>query len=115
MKLNVALDLMAKVLNTQVGNHELTEYLSSPNPEKFLEEIREKGMVEEARRAAVRVKVMRRVVDTAIIEEEGSPEEPEKVEPEEDVEIPDFENMPEPHIRNDKSKIFTFERVDSTN
>lgn len=39
LKLNVALDLMADVLNMQVGNHELTEYLSAPNPEKFLEEI----------------------------------------------------------------------------
>lgn len=115
MKLNVALDLMAKVLNTQVGNHEITEYLSTPNPEKFLEEIREKGMVEEARRAAVRVKVMRRVVETAIVEEEGGSEEPKNVVPEEDIEIPDFENMPEPHIRNDKSKVFTFEKVDSAN
>ncbi len=35
------------------------------NPQKFLEEIREKGQVEAARQAAVRVKTMRRVIDTA--------------------------------------------------
>lgn len=67
LKLNVALDLMADVLGTQVGNHELTEYLSAPNPEAFLAEIREKDQVENARRAAVRIKVMRRIVDTAIV------------------------------------------------
>lgn len=67
LKLNVALDLMADVLGTQVGNHELTEYLSAPDPEAFLAEIREKDQVENARRAAVRIKVMRRIVDTAIV------------------------------------------------
>ena len=67
LRLNVALDLMADVLGTQVGNHELTEYLSTPDPEAFLAEIREKGQVENARRAAVRIKVMRRIVDTAIV------------------------------------------------
>lgn len=51
LKLNVALDLMADVLGTQVGNHELTEYLSAPDPEAFLAEIREKDQVENARRA----------------------------------------------------------------
>ena len=82
LKLNVALDLMADVLNMQVGNHELTEYLSAPNPEKFLEEIREKNMVEEARRAAVRVKVMRRAIDTAIVTEEGSENKASESKPE---------------------------------
>ena len=67
MRLNVALDLMADVLGMQVGNHELTEYLSAPNPEAFLAEIREKGQVENARRAAVRVKAMRRIVDTDFV------------------------------------------------
>lgn len=105
MRLNVALDLEADVLNIQVGNHEITEYLSSPDPEKFLEEIREKDMVEEARRAAIRVRTMRRVVDTAIVRNEGEPLEPEPVVPEieedEDFVMPDFENMPAPRIRND--------------
>lgn len=102
MRLNVALDIMADVLNMQVGNHELTEYLSAPNPEKFLEEIREKNMVEEARRAAVRVKVMRRVIDTAIVNEEGAAEKPAAVvEEEDDEEMPDFGKMPLPQIRDD--------------
>lgn len=105
MRLNVALDLEADVLNIQVGNHEITEYLSSPDPEKFLEEIREKDMVEEARRAAIRVRTMRRVVDTAIVRNEGEPLEPEPVVPEieedEDFVMPDFENMPAPRIKND--------------
>lgn len=99
MQLNVALDIMADVLNMQVGNHEICDYLSTPNPEKFLEEIREKDQVENARRAAVRIKVMRRAMDTAVIEEEGEMAVP--IEPEDDIEIPDFENMPEPQIRED--------------
>lgn len=104
MRLNVALDIMADVLNMQVGNHELTEYLSAPDPEKFLAEIREKNMVEEARRAAVRVKVMRRVIDTAIVTEEGAPEKPVEVKPapvDDDEEMPDFGKMPLPQIRDD--------------
>lgn len=105
LRLNVALDIMADVLNMQVGNHELTEYLSAPDPEKFLAEIREKNMVEEARRAAVRVKVMRRVIDTAIVTEEGAEEAPvvSEPEPEDDIEIPDFDNMPTPQIKDDIS------------
>mgnify|MGYP004610067197 FL=1 len=104
MRLNVALDIMADVLNMQVGNHELTEYLSAPDPEKFLAEIREKNMVEEARRAAVRVKVMRRVIDTAIVTEEGAPEKPAEVKPapvDDDEEMPDLGKMPLPQIRDD--------------
>ena len=104
MRLNVALDIMADVLNMQVGNHELTEYLSAPDPEKFLAEIREKNMVEEARRAAVRVKVMRRVIDTAIVTEEGAPEKPVEVKPapaDDDEEMPDFGKMSLPQIRDD--------------
>jgi trigger factor len=103
MRLNVALDIMADVLGMQVGNHELTEYLSTPDPEAFIREIREKDQVEEARRAAVRVKAMRRIVDTAIVEEEGGPAPAVPVaspEPEEDVEMPDFDNLPIPRIRD---------------
>lgn len=107
LRLNVALDIMADVLNMQVGNHELTEYLSAPDPEKFLAEIREKDMVEEARRAAVRVKVMRRVIDTAIVTEEGAEDTPVIPEPEpvadDDIEVPDFDNMPAPQIKDDIS------------
>ena len=107
LRLNVALDIMADVLGMQVGNHELTEYLSAPDPEAFLNEIRENDQVEEARRAAVRVKAMRRIVDTAIIELEGGEvEAPAPVaavpepEEEEDIEMPDFDNLPIPRIRD---------------
>lgn len=108
MRLNVAIDIMADVLGMQVGNHELTEYLSTPNPEAFIAEIREKNQVEAARRAAIRVKTMRRVVDTAIVKEEGAPEQeeaPKKKMPvivdDEDIEIPTYENMPPVQIRDD--------------
>lgn len=115
LKLNVALDLMADVLNMQVGNHELTEYLSAPNPEKFLEEIREKGMVEEARRAAVRVKVMRRAIDTAIVTEEGSENKASELKPEpaedDDFEMPNFDKMPIPKIRDDYKDTIQIERI----
>ena len=115
LKLNVALDLMADVLNMQVGNHELTEYLSAPNPEKFLEEIREKNMVEDARRAAVRVKVMRRAIDTAIVTEEGvegkTPEPGPSPEEDDDFELPNFDKMPAPKIRDDSKDAIQFERI----
>ena len=104
MRLNVALDLEADVLNMQVGNHEITEYLSSPDPEKFLEEIREKGMVEQARRAAVRVRTMRRIVETAVIDNEETPQpaaKPPAAEDDEDFRMPDLDNLPAPKIRND--------------
>lgn len=109
MRLNVALDIMVDVLGMQVGNHELTEYLSTPNPEAFLQEIRENGQVENARRAAVRVKAMRRIVDTAIVEEDGDAlaPAPEPQPQEEDVEIPDFENLPIPRIRDDNPSGFS--------
>lgn len=107
MRLNVALDLMADVLGMQVGNHELTEYLSTPDPEAFISEIREKGQVEEARRAAVRIKAMRRIVDTAIVEEEGAPQPVVQAEPEEDFDMPDFDNLPIPTIRDANPKGYT--------
>lgn len=111
MRLNVALDLMADVLGTQVGNHEITEYLSTPNPQAFLDEIREKNLVESARQAAVRVKVMRRVVDTAIVtevDENGNVVIKEETEPtsspacasEDDEVLPDLDHLPIPQISN---------------
>lgn len=103
MRLNVALDLMADVLGMQVGNHELTEYLSTPDPEAFLAEIREKGQVENARRAAVRVKAMRRIVETAIVNGAIEKKEPEpKAAPiVDDADMPDLDNLPAAQIRDD--------------
>ena len=111
MRLNVALDLMVDVLGMQVGNHEITEFLSTPDPKAFIEEIREKNMVEEARRAAVRVKAMRRIIDTAIVTEEGGDDQPQKPAPvveddDEDIVIPNFENMPPTQIRDDSPSGF---------
>lgn len=125
MRLNVALDIMADVLGAQVGNHEITEYLSTPNPQAFLEEIREKNLVENARRAAVRVKVMRRVVDTAIvteIDENGNvvvkeaeasaPAQPRKGTEGDadsaDEQMPDFEHLPAPQISNSDRDTWQF-------
>lgn len=112
LRLNMALDLLAEALGMQVGNHEITDYLQTADPQAFIEEIREKGMVEQARRAAVRVKAMRRAVDTAIVN--GSIETPESqraekaaraaaAKPEEDIEIPDFEHLPIPEIHDDNA------------
>ena len=109
MRLNVAIDIMADVLGMQVGNHELTEYLSTPDPKAFIEEIRANNQVEQARRAAVRVKTMRRVMDTAIVKEEGAKEEeaPKPKMPvivdDEDLDMVTFENMPAAQIRDDKT------------
>ncbi len=106
LRLNAALDLMADVLGMQVGNHEITEYLSAPNPEAFLEEIREKGQVENARKAAKRVKVMRRVIDTALV---NGASEPEKVlerkareeQNSDETKVPAAKDMPVAQIRDD--------------
>lgn len=116
LRLNMALDLLADVLGMQVGNHEITDYLQTPDPKAFLEEIREKDMVEDARRAAVRVKTMRRAVDTALVN--GEIETPAskaamikervlKEEDDEDVVIPDLENLPIAEIRDDSSSRLT--------
>lgn len=69
--LNIALDKMVEVTATTVPNAELTEYLACEDPERFLEELRESGKVEQARKAAARVKVMRRVIETAEVRDEG--------------------------------------------
>lgn len=69
--LNIALDKMVEVTATTVPNAELTEYLACEDPARFLEELRESGKVEQARKAAARVKVMRRVIETAEVETEG--------------------------------------------
>ena len=106
MKLNLALDMMVEVLCMQVGNHEICDYLSTPDPKAFLEELRETGQVEAARKAAVRVKAMRRVIDTAIVTVEGEEEQPaQPVAPvveddDDDFVMPDLENLPRPTIRN---------------
>lgn len=112
LRLNMALDLLADVLGMQVGNHEITDYLQTPDPKAFLEEIREKGMVEQARRAAVRVKTMRRAVDTAIVN--GAVETPKArvadkiaresgAQNDEDIAIPDFDHLPLPEIHDSGS------------
>ena len=62
---------MVEVTATTVPNAELTEYLACEDPARFLEELRESGKVEQARKAAARVKVMRRVIETAEVETEG--------------------------------------------
>jgi trigger factor len=65
--LNQALDTLATVTGVTVANHELTNYLVCDAPQAFVEELLEKGAIEEARTAAVRVKLMRRVMETADI------------------------------------------------
>lgn len=96
LRLNAAIDLLSVALGTQVGNDELTEYLTTPDPEKFLAEIREKGMVEQARLAAKRVKTMRRVMDTAIINGGVEEKAPEKLSfiKEEGVDFDDIPTIP---------------------
>lgn len=70
--LNVALDKMIEVTATTVGMNELTDYLACEDPEAFLEELGENGRMADACAAAARVKVMRRVVETAEVEAEGA-------------------------------------------
>ncbi|MEG1516917.1 MAG: hypothetical protein RR360_01090 [Raoultibacter sp.] len=67
LALNIALDKMIEMTATTVSNSELTDFLSTDNPDAFLRELQASGKVEEARHAASRVKVMRRIVETAEI------------------------------------------------
>lgn len=71
MLVNIALDKMAQATGTVVANAEITEYLACEDPERFVEELQEKGRVEDARKAAARVKMMRRLVEAARIENES--------------------------------------------
>lgn len=70
MLVNIALDKMAEATGTVVSNAEITEYLACEDPELFIKELQEKGRVEDARQVAVRVKMMRRLVDSAEVEQE---------------------------------------------
>lgn len=65
IKLNVALDLLVQQRGARVGDHELTDYLMAEDPDAFLAEVKDRGMLEDARTAAARIKVMRDVVDSA--------------------------------------------------
>lgn len=71
LKFNMALDKMIEISGTTVAKSELTEYLSCEDPVAFAAELEATGRVEDARRAAARVKVMRRVVETAIVKDEN--------------------------------------------
>ncbi|RDB59896.1 hypothetical protein C1878_14585 [Gordonibacter sp. 28C] len=73
LKLNVVLDKMIAAEGIKVEKSELTEYLSTDDPDAFLAEIEANGRVEDACQAAARVKVMRRVVETAVVETEEDP------------------------------------------
>ncbi len=72
LKLNAALDKMIEAKGIEVAKSELTEYLSTDDPDSFLAEIEANGRVEDACQAAARVKAMRHIVETAVVEtEEG--------------------------------------------
>lgn len=72
MKLNLVLDKLIEAQGTTVADDELTDYLTCDDPEAFMAEIAEAGRVEDARRAAMRVKVMRGVVADAVVEVDES-------------------------------------------
>lgn len=69
LSLNVVLDKLIERQGLAVAKEDLTEYLSADNPEAFLAEIERNGKVDEACQAAARVKAMRQIVDTAIVDE----------------------------------------------
>lgn len=71
LKLNAALDKMVEATNTEVAVDELTEYLTTDDPDAFLAELEKNDRVEDACHAAARVKVMRNVVETAVVKTEG--------------------------------------------
>ena len=62
---------MIEATGTEVAPSELTEYLSNGRSRCVLAEIEANGRMADAQRAAARVKVMRSVVDAAVVETEG--------------------------------------------
>lgn len=72
LKLNIALDKMAIVNGTTVMNKEIPELLSNDDPESFMNQLEESGQLENARKAAARVKVMRRIIETAVFPDDGA-------------------------------------------
>lgn len=66
IKLNIVLDLLAAKRQVRVEDDELTDYLMADDPDAFLAEVRDRGMLEDARTAAARIKVMREVVESAV-------------------------------------------------
>ncbi len=67
ISLDIVLDKMVEHFEVKVGEDELTQYLSSNDPDAFLKEIRATNRVEEACIAAARVKIMRDVIDNAVV------------------------------------------------
>lgn len=65
LALNMALDLYATKEGISVSEDEITQYLSTDDPDAFLAEIREADKMDEARIAAARVKAMRHLVAEA--------------------------------------------------
>lgn len=66
--LNIALDKLIEHEGVTVAVEEITQYLMCDDPDGFLNELEEKGLVEKAKLAAVRVKAMREVVENAEVE-----------------------------------------------
>ena len=65
LSFNIALDKMAEIKKINLADEEIAEYLICDDEEAFLQELKESGKMEEARRAATRVKIMQGVLDTA--------------------------------------------------
>lgn len=66
IKLNIALDLLVTKRGVSVEDSQLTDYLMADDPDAFLAEVRDRGMLEDARTAAARIKVMREIVEQAV-------------------------------------------------
>lgn len=67
IKLNIALDLLVEKNDIFVEDDRLTDYLMAEDPQAFIAEVTDRGMLEDARVAASRIKVMRQVVDEALV------------------------------------------------
>lgn len=71
LKLNMALDKVIQAQGATVADDQLTDYLSCEDPADFMAELKENNALEDARHAATRVKVMRSIVDGALVSAEG--------------------------------------------
>lgn len=67
IELNIALDLLVARDGVYVEDDKLTDYLMAEDPKAFLAEVTDRGMLEDARIAACRIKAMRALVEAALV------------------------------------------------
>lgn len=69
-KYDVAVELLVDHYGVTVEEDEITQYLSCEDPATYVDELKASGNLEGAKHAAAKVKIMRRVMDEAVVRAE---------------------------------------------